>query len=139
MYFSIISKGSGVLRTLLGLGIITMTCLTAQAAEPDQPRTVAVYRQHMMSDAHKTASFDHIMHHMLYLSGAADAYAVINRHRGLQGTGPFYCIPEGTFLHGNDYLTIFETYLEQNQKTLPGNMAVSEALLQALQSKFPCP
>jgi hypothetical protein len=128
-----------MVRKILIIGIIAVTALTAQAEEPEQPRTVSVYRQHMMSETHKKASFDHIMHHMLYLSGAADAYAVLNRHRSQKGLGALYCIPEGTSLHGNDYLTIFETYLETSHGTLASNMPVSEALLQAMQAKFPCP
>jgi hypothetical protein len=116
--------------------IIVLMLVSSGYAE--KPRTIAVYKQHIHSDEHDQGNFDHHLHHMLYLSGVADAYTVLNNHRAAAEQPLLYCQPgEGT-LNGNDYIRILEQRLYHPDTPLPDHLTVAEGLLLSLQDEFPC-
>lgn len=112
--------------------------MTSSYADEVQPRTVSIYKRHMQSTEHDQGNFDHLMHHMLYLSGAADAYTVLNNRRVAAGQPRFYCQPDEITLNGNDYIRILEQQLFRPDSPLPDHLTVAEALLLSLQEEFPC-
>ena len=124
------------MKQLFSAMFIMLTLATSGYAE--KLRTITVYKQHIQSAEHDQGNFDHHMHHMLYLSGVADAYAVLNQRGVADGRERLYCLPDSTMLNGNDYIRILETAIYQSEPPLPGNMNVAEALLVALQEEFPC-
>jgi len=75
---------------------------------------------------------------MLYLSGVADAYKIMNIRRTAADGHPLYCQPFDVSLNGNDYIRIFDLSLNHPEAPLPDDMTVAEALLLALQEEFPC-
>ena len=107
-------------------------------AEELQPRTVSVYKRHMQSPDHGKGNFDHQLHHMLYLSGVADAYMVLNKRRAAAGDPLLYCQPGDNNLNGNDYIRILEQQLYDPDNPLPDHLTVAEGLLRSLQKEFPC-
>lgn len=107
-------------------------------AEELQPRTVSVYKRHMQSSDHGKDNFDHQMHHMLYLSGVADAYTVLNQRSAAAGHPLLYCQPGDKNLNGNDYIRILEQQLYDPDNPLPDHLTVAEGLLRSLQKEFPC-
>ena len=108
------------------------------SSHAENPRTVNVYKQHIQSSVHKKGSFDHHMHHMLYLSGVADAYTVLNNHRAAAERPLLYCQSADITLNGNDYIRILEQRLFAPDSPLPDHLTVAEALLLSLQDEFPC-
>ena len=108
------------------------------SSHAEKPRTVNVYKQHIQSSEHTKGSFDHHMHHMLYLSGVADAYTVLNNRRAAAGSPLLYCQPSEKTLNGNDYIRILEQQVYDPDNPLPGHLTVAEALLLSLQEEFPC-
>lgn len=108
-------------------------------SEAEEPRTVGVYKLHMNSDDHNTNDFEHNLHHMLYLSGVGDAYASINRTRKEANQQRLYCQPESAQLTGSDLMKIMDKKLYHPEQPAADALTVSEAMLQALKEKFPCP
>ena len=121
---------------------LVSSCITifilVTSAYAEEPRTVAVYKKHMRSSDHNKGNFDHLMHHMLYLSGVADAYKVMNDRRTAAERQPLYCQPDDVTLNGNDYIRMFELGLYDSANPLPDHLTVAEALLLVLQEEFPC-
>ena len=126
------------MKHLITVSFILLFVVTSSYAQESQPRTVSIYKRHMQSTDHDKNNFDHHMHHMLYLSGVADAYTVLNEHRAAEGRALLYCVPDNTSLNGNDYITILEKALYNSEPPLPDDMKVAEAVLVALQKEFPC-
>ena len=116
--------------------IIILLLVTSSYAE--KPRTLSVYKQHVQSAEHEQGNFDHHLHHMLYLSGVADAYTVLNNGRAAAGSALLYCQPSEKTLNGNDYIRILEQQVYDPDNPLPGHLTVAEALLLSLQEEFPC-
>ena len=117
--------------------VLLFASLPAHAQE-SQPRTVSVYKQHMLSSDHNKGNFDHLLHHMLYLSGVADAYTVLNNRRAAADSSLLFCQPGDKILNGNDYLRILEQQMYDPDSPLPDHLTVAEALLLSLQKEFPC-
>lgn len=124
-------------QLIIALFIILFLVTSGYTEEP-QPRTVSVYKRHMQSPDHDKGNFDHQLHHMLYLSGVADAYSINNERRAAEGLPLLYCLPDNTSLNGNDYIALLEQQINDPDTPLPDRMTVAEALLLALQEKFPC-
>ena len=118
--------------------VIVLICQTYALGSGQQPRTVSVYKRHIQSDEHKKAGFDHVMHHMLYLSGVADALKIINQQRKQESRQAFFCLPENPALKGSDYIRILEDHLFNVETPLPDDLLVAEALLIALKKEYPC-
>lgn len=126
------------MKHLITALFILLSLVTSSYAQESQPRTVSIYKRHMQSAEHDKSNFDHHLHHMLYLSGVADAYTILNEHRAAEGHALLYCLPDNTTLNGNDYITILEKTLYDSEPPLPDDMKVAEALLVAFQEEFPC-
>ena len=126
------------MKQLITAMFIILFLVTSGYAEEPQPRTVSVYKRHMQSPDHDKGNFDHQLHHMLYLSGVADAYTISNQRRAAEGLPLLYCLPHKTSLNGNDYIAILDRQLNDPATPLPDRMTVAEALLLALQQTFPC-
>ena len=118
--------------------VIVLMTQTYALGSGQQPRTVSVYKKHIQSDEHTKAGFDHVMHHMLYLSGAADALIILNQQRKEQQHQPFFCLPENHSMNGSDYVRILEAHLFDPETPLPDDLLVAEALLIALEKEYPC-
>lgn len=118
--------------------VIVLISQTYALGSGQQPRTVSVYKKHIQSDEHTKAGFDHVMHHMLYLSGVADALMIINQQRIQEKRQPFFCLPENPALNGSDYIRILETHLFDDETPIPEDILVAEALLIALKNEYPC-
>jgi hypothetical protein len=112
--------------------------LLVSSSYAEKPRTLAVYKQHNQSPDHDKGNFDHLMHHMLYLSGVADAYTLMNKQRVADEHPLLYCQPGDVTLNGNDYIRILEQRVYHPDTPLPDHLTVSEALLLSLQDEFPC-
>lgn len=104
----------------------------------EEPRTVGVYKRHISSDDHNPNDFDHKLHHLLYLSGVADAYRTVNKMRKENNQPPLYCQPETISLSGTDVMEILNKKLHHPERPAADDLTVSEALLQALQDEYPC-
>ena len=107
-------------------------------AQESQPRAVSVYKRHIESADHDKGNFDHHMHHMLYLSGVADAYTVLNNQRSASEQQLLYCQPGDVTLNGNDYIRILEQRVYHPDAPLSDHLMVAEGLLLSLQDEFPC-
>ena len=118
------------------IAIIVLIIATTSFAE--EPRTVGVYKKHMLSDEHKKKDFDHTLHHMLYLGGVTDGLNTINSNNMAKGHAPLYCLPEDLSLTGRDAMQILEGMLFAENSSISDSMTVAEAMLVALQQKFPC-
>ena len=121
------------------LSVIALMLLLWTTSHADEgPRTVGVYKDHIKADREKGVSLDHTLHHMLYLTGIGDGFAVINKQRMDRGVRPLYCKPESTILDGGDYMRILETALARTDQPIGNHLPVAEAMLVALVAKFPC-
>ena len=116
--------------------ILVLTPCTSTLAE--EPRTVGVYKRHMSSSDHNANDFDHTLHHLLYLSGVADAYASINKRLKDEQKKLLYCQPQEPHLSGSDIMKILNKKLYHPERPAADNLTVSEALLLALQEEYPC-
>lgn len=117
--------------------VITML-LASSYSFAEGPRTVGTYKRHMKSEEHRSDDFDHTLHHMLFLSGVTDGYAVINDQRAANQEELLYCQPEAKTLNGADYIQILEKKLYHAKTPAPDDLTVAEAMLSALQKEFPC-
>ena len=113
--------------------------LIATSSLAEHQRTVAAYKNHIKSDEHNSGGLDHQVHHMLFLTGIGDTFRLLNHEKEADGETPFYCLPTGTKLTGQDYLNIFENYIQGNNSSDFNSLTIPEALRLALQDKFPCP
>ena len=116
--------------------LISITLITTTVCYAKEPRTVEAYRHHMQLDLQHNKDFDHTLRHILYLNGIGDGYVTINKRRRANNQSPLYCQQESRALHGIDYKRLLE---EMIKKPITGHLAVSEALLLALEQEFPCP
>ena len=119
--------------TAFALTLLSIT--TCYAAEP---RTVGAYKDHMKVDSQHKPDLDHTLHHLLYLTGISDGYAVINKQRMADKQKPLYCQPETEILHGVDYMRILEKTLNHSDNPVPDHFSVAEAMLLSLEEEFPC-
>ena len=119
--------------TAFALTLLSIT--TCYAAEP---RTVGAYKDHMKVDSQHKPDLDHTLHHLLYLTGISDGYAVINKQRMADKQKPLYCQPETEILHGADYMRILEKTLNHSDSPVPDHFSVAEAMLLSLEEEFPC-
>lgn len=124
------------MKTIILLVIVSLAAASFSFAE--EPRTVGIYKRHMSSEDHSSSDFDHTLHHLLYLSGVSDGYAVLNKQRITSQEAPLYCQPEAKVLSGADYIQILEKKLYSPESPAPDNLTVAEAMLLALQDEFPC-
>lgn len=105
----------------------------------EKQRNVATYKKHMASEEHRSGNFDHELHHMLFLTGIGDTYRFLNRQKTNSGDVALYCQPEDLKLTGQDYKNIFEKFIHSHEGPEHGALKIPEAMLLALQEKFPCP
>lgn len=118
--------------------IVAVTLLTITYCYAEEPRTVKTYKKHIKSDEHQRKDFDHAIHHMLYLSGVADGYRVINKQRKADQQKPLYCQLDAQSLDGADYVRILEKALKNSDISIVDQLTVAEAMLLALKEEFPC-
>lgn len=114
-------------------------CLIATSSLAEHQRTVSAYKKHFKSDEHNSGGLDHQVHHMLFLTGIGDTFRLLNSEKESDGETPFYCVPISTRLTGQDYLNIFETYIQSNDSYDFNSLTIPAALRLALKDKFPCP
>lgn len=122
-------------RILTAFALTLLAITTCYAVEP---RTVGAYMEHMKIDSQKKPDLDHTLHHMLYLTGVSDGYAVMNKQKIADAQKPLYCQPETARLNGYDYMRILEKTLNSPDKPVPDLFSVAEAMLLALKKEFPC-
>lgn len=115
-----------------------MTFFLATACYAGEQRTVRTYKRHINSAEHRVTDLDHNLHHMLYLTGINDGYALLNKQLTGNGEPLLYCQPDTMTLSGQDTKEIFEKFIysEENQDT--NNLSIPEAMLLALKQEFPC-
>jgi hypothetical protein len=119
--------------------IITFLLLSiATSALAEKQRSVATYKKHMGSEEHKSGDFDHNLHHMLYLTGIVDTYRFLNKEKANAGDEGLYCQPESSNLNGQEYKNIFEMFIYSHDGAKHESLEIPEAMLLALQEKFPC-
>lgn len=119
--------------------ILVLLLTTATNVLGEHSRNVATYKKHMGSEEHRSSDFDHNLHHMLFLTGIGDTYHFLNTKKANSGDKVFYCQPEETKLTGQEYTTLFEKFIHARDDTDFNAMTLPEAMLLALQQKFPCP
>jgi len=122
-------------RIITALVLTLLSITTCYAVEP---RTVGAYKAHMKVDIQQKPDLDHTLHHMLYLTGVSDGYAIINKHKMANKQNPLYCQPETEVLSGADYMRILEKTLTHHDNPVPDHFSVAEAMLLALREEFPC-
>jgi len=118
--------------------VFTVTLLLITTCYAEEPRTVGIYKRHMQADKQQKKDFDHILHHMLYLSGISDGYTTINKQRKADKQKLLYCQPDTEILHGADYMRILEEALNRPDTPIVDQLTIAEAMLLALQAEFPC-
>lgn len=121
------------------LFFVTIFIATATTCIAETQRNVSTYKKHMASQEHRAGNFDHDLHHMLFLTGIGDTYHFLNRQRINSGNQALYCQPEGLVLSGQDYKKLFETFINNLDTPESETLEIPEAMLLALQKKFPCP
>ena len=120
------------------IAFFAVTLLSTTTCYAEEPRTVGIYKRHMAIDRQQKKNFDHILHHLLYLSGISDGYATINMRRKADKQKLLYCQPEAEILNGADYMRILEEALKRSDNPIADHLTVAEALLLALEEEFPC-
>jgi hypothetical protein len=118
--------------------IISLLLSIATSCLAEKPRNVATYKKHMGSEEHKSGNFDHNLHHMLYLMGTGDTYRFLNLKKANSGNEVLYCQPENSNLNAQDYKSIFEKFIYSHNGAKHETLVIPEAMLFALQEKFPC-
>ena len=118
--------------------IIAVTVLAITNCYAEEPRTVGIYKDHIKSEEHKSQNFDHVIHHMLYLSGVGDGYIAINKQRKTDKQKPLYCPLDTETLNGADYVRILDKTLKNPDNQIADQLTVAEAMLLALKQEFPC-
>ena len=75
-------------RIITAFALTLLSITTCYAVEP---RTVDAYKDHMKVDSQQKPDLDHALHHMLYLTGVSDGYAVLNKQKMDDKQKPLYC------------------------------------------------
>ena len=122
-------------RIITAFALTLLSITTSYAVEP---RTVGAYKDHMKVDSQQKPGLDHTLHHMLYLTGVSDGYAIMNKHKMANKQNPLYCQPETEVLSEADYMRILEKTLNHPGNPAPDHFLVAEAMLLALKEEFPC-